>query len=523
MTLTSCRGSVWRFARTSGPLGAKAQARIRDFALTRLHPAPLIVHHSATTNLSNPMSQPASRKRRLEEAPRSHKRRRGKSDTPSLSELLSPRFAPIQDSLIRELSNLDRVDIIRLQQTASCFRQLKHLLKPDINTYLAEFFHDPREFRSLQAELGFLISGPNVLQFFRRGDPVPDMVIYTEERHQHRIHDYIERRSKGYAWHFSHFAPGPAGTTGSYYNIKEVSVGKIRFAAPRLNVFWSSNNPVHEVLNAAYYTASLNFISWNKAYSLYPYTTFVKKEAYMLKPLEEQHFPEDELEKLTPYGITPKSIHWLNEGDVPQLTRPRRLNDKHTWILRLDTEGVVRSNVPDTVLESTTFKLDVVNDPGNPLVEGTWGMSHYGMNAGTILSSLALKHQYVLRTYPRSYHEKVQQLKVRIHDQCIIECMKMDGSSRPLDYINILNRSMDAQDTRPRSDLSSDWKFYDNDVLEYLAGLAKEEEAQATSPPKGTAKEESPSAHRNALSAEETSRMEVLSAMNQVMLASARR
>jgi hypothetical protein len=40
--------------------------------------------------------------------------------------------------------------------------------------------------------------------------------------------------------------------------------------------------PVFEFLMGAMDTADLQVISWNKAYSLYPYVTFVKKEKYYL-------------------------------------------------------------------------------------------------------------------------------------------------------------------------------------------------------------------------------------------------
>jgi hypothetical protein len=40
------------------------------------------------------------------------------------------------------------------------------------------------------------------------------------------------------------------------------------------------------LLVSACTTASLNFLSWNKAYALYPRTTFLKKEGYLLRRID---------------------------------------------------------------------------------------------------------------------------------------------------------------------------------------------------------------------------------------------
>lgn len=50
-------------------------------------------------------------------------------------------------------------------------------------------------------------------------------------------------------------------------------------------VFDSMNSPLWKLLDAASSTATLNFITWNRAYSLFPRTSFIDKECYVLQNL----------------------------------------------------------------------------------------------------------------------------------------------------------------------------------------------------------------------------------------------
>jgi len=45
--------------------------------------------------------------------------------------------------------------------------------------------------------------------------------------------------------------------------------------------------PLQTVLTGFYMTAIVNFITWNKAYSIFPRHTFLQHKGYLLQPLNE--------------------------------------------------------------------------------------------------------------------------------------------------------------------------------------------------------------------------------------------
>ncbi|KAF1846390.1 uncharacterized protein K460DRAFT_356074 [Cucurbitaria berberidis CBS 394.84] len=107
-------------------------------------------------------------------------------------------------------------------------------------------------------------------------------------------------------------------------------------------------------------TATLSFITWNKAYSLFPRTTFVRKECYLLQKIEDGEAGDSiraHLTELSKNGIKTKAHHWDDEQEH-EITRIRRVGDKHTWVINLETTGleIVMSPVPDAAIEASTFK-----------------------------------------------------------------------------------------------------------------------------------------------------------------------
>ncbi|KAL8976048.1 MAG: hypothetical protein Q9205_007875, partial [Flavoplaca limonia] len=119
-------------------------------------------------------------------------------------------------------------------------------------------------------------------------------------------------------------------------------------------VIATSNIPIHAILNTFFTTLVVNIITWNKAYSIFPLTTFIQKRGYLLR------LPDADFASLmvnyTQRGWTIQQS--LRPGD-PRANHPirenRRIADKFTWLIPLDVRKVKSSKTPDAVLEYSTF------------------------------------------------------------------------------------------------------------------------------------------------------------------------
>ena len=123
---------------------------------------------------------------------------------------------------------------------------------------------------------------------------------------------------------------------------------------------------LYGILEYSRSTTDVNFISWNKAYSLYPYATFVEKEAYMLTVSDEESVETCE-RWLDGEGIGIRTLT-LEEGVRPADERSlvvgrRKVGDKGTWIVELDTEGVQDPGRSGAILESSTFGVRLYDPP----------------------------------------------------------------------------------------------------------------------------------------------------------------
>ncbi|KAH7066427.1 hypothetical protein BKA63DRAFT_496255 [Paraphoma chrysanthemicola] len=119
---------------------------------------------------------------------------------------------------------------------------------------------------------------------------------------------------------------------------------------------------VENLFNWAMTTACMYLITWNKAYAIFPYTTFIRRECYMVKELSDS--VGDYVTEIEKEGIQVRSISWKQKGlsgNCDTLTRRRRIGDKYSWIIHLDTTGIVPSTVPDEVIEYAAFNLAAVD------------------------------------------------------------------------------------------------------------------------------------------------------------------
>lgn len=126
--------------------------------------------------------------------------------------------------------------------------------------------------------------------------------------------------------------------------------------------------PLQATLRGPYTTALINFISWNKAYAIFPRLTFLWRETVPLTlvagaygPLHCKYGKRGWRMRTESTLDSKKERHLL--GDMSRKGN-RRIGDKDTWIIRLDRTAVEVSHIPDSVIECSTFKVNYLDIQG---------------------------------------------------------------------------------------------------------------------------------------------------------------
>jgi hypothetical protein len=182
-----------------------------------------------------------------------------------------------------------------------------------LNQHLKLLFNDPIAFRLTQAACNGLISGPFARRFFARtlGSlcDAGDMIVVIENNPEAildflQADDYTREDGGSGSERYNHHK-----VTGTAHNVVKVFTWDQERSPEK-----RSTGPFY-LLEFAESTADLNFISWNKAYSMYPVETFLAKHAHMFLE-HDLHFAEKfTLETLRKEGIRPMGIHWDQRGE----------------------------------------------------------------------------------------------------------------------------------------------------------------------------------------------------------------
>ncbi|KAF2024055.1 hypothetical protein EK21DRAFT_118160 [Setomelanomma holmii] len=233
----------------------------------------------------------------------------------------------VQPVLTATLSFLEIGDVLALTPTCRALRGLPHELLStnfDINRSLKKCFSRPKEFRSIQTEHDAVIVKGFARNFFARRITAERCVdIYVPDPHfpGPTLRKYLEE--EGY---YDHRWPQDdrdwfemIDKNGRQWGIV-IDWGMAPETTVAGNIFrWAKT------------TACLHFITWNRAYAIFLYTTFIRSEfnlVYMSKRID------DYILDLYTEGIQIKSIHRRQAGiagDCDTLTRRRRFRDKYTW------------------------------------------------------------------------------------------------------------------------------------------------------------------------------------------------
>jgi hypothetical protein len=267
----------------------------------------------------------------------------------------------------------------------------------NIDTRLRKFFPDPKGFRKLQGQCGALLGEGFARAFIGNTKTPRVLTIYVGlDDDTTKLKEYIG--AEGYHKDCFGYDEGMFRQSLGDFCKNGGDGGGIDNLWVLLRRQLHDGSPLNIVLNNAPTTASLNFVAWNKAYSLCPRQTYLKKETHRLHKLENP-FRHQINKELLDEGFTNLMVHPERNND--SFVGVRRVGDKHTLIHDLDTTGITFNSdemlpVPDNVIETATFKLcrrDYYTDEWF-CTGAICGRIHYRVHARSYFAHGTLKHIY---------------------------------------------------------------------------------------------------------------------------------
>ncbi|KAH9918734.1 uncharacterized protein BXZ73DRAFT_92162 [Epithele typhae] len=264
-----------------------------------------------------------------------------------------------------------------------------------INCRLARFFHDPTAFRSLQARTAAVISGSFALQFFARTYyPEADLDLFVHpNRDILTIGSFLQEELYVYeplSWQLPDFKAeverlcrrvdcelasiDDDNEFEQLYSMLSLrAVYTFRRAAKRgcedsderkVQIVVSRSSPLASVLDF-HSTCVMNIITYNAAYSLYPYATFEQHEAVVINNGSLQ--AKAALVKYSARGwriiANPSPLIPLLDRRAFHPNVPRWVCDGKTWMIPLDLDDIALPEAPSASSARLT---------GDPVAECGW-------------------------------------------------------------------------------------------------------------------------------------------------------
>ncbi|KAI1922088.1 hypothetical protein LOZ65_003594 [Ophidiomyces ophidiicola] len=249
----------------------------------------------------------------------------------SLVDLFDPAgFYPLCVSLI---SSLDGVSILRLSMTCRALRRLYDSAKKirwNIDKSLVRFVKDPSFFRLCMQQTGTIISGSFALQFFDGVYwPESDLNMYVPGSSRFEVLTRCLIDNEGY--HEEKYPSVNWPEMGSLYNLRSFTRGDKRIQL--IIVVEDHDDPVRFILGNFYGSAILNFITFSKAYSVFPENTFIQRDMCILK--DRTLSREREITKYRRRGFEPTELRYSTVDATKIAVSERLIGDSQTWCLDL--------------------------------------------------------------------------------------------------------------------------------------------------------------------------------------------
>lgn len=185
---------------------------------------------------------------------------------PSLLVIISTCY-PIFKSLI---SMLDTKSLLSLCRTCKEIRSRVQAGEWNINTRLMPFINNPHTFRGIIGASEALIYGDFATRFFYR-ILSKTLTITINTTKADRLQAYL--RIQGYE-----LVGHERVTLGTISSFRR---GDFSIVLKKTKLI-----PIRAILSRTATTQAMNFITWKRAYSVFPKTTFIKQDVFPLEPTD---------------------------------------------------------------------------------------------------------------------------------------------------------------------------------------------------------------------------------------------
>ncbi|KIM41069.1 hypothetical protein M413DRAFT_47916, partial [Hebeloma cylindrosporum] len=273
-----------------------------------------------------------------------------------------------EDSILGCLSQADIIALSltckQLYEQVSSFNRRAYRIEKILGRWFN--FRQILQFRNLQATTGMLISGSSAPQFFDRTVyEDSDLDLYVDHKHARIISQWL--LSIGYRFKASTDSDIKTLEMGLNKNMPELSGGRDYFQAVAvlnfkkgrrapIQLITTKDAPLVMVLDFDY-TCVMNFITHNKAYSIYPHATFIERRSLSL------HQSEHASAGILKY----ETRGWSNVEylDPIEYSNPassfakgsRRIGDRKCWTISLSPTLIPEIDIQRDFMESNTWTL----------------------------------------------------------------------------------------------------------------------------------------------------------------------
>lgn len=358
-----------------------------------------------------------------------------------------------------------------------------------INVALKNFVGDATLFRSQLGHYNAMISGSFALNFFQSGNKKDSRrdIFVKDGAGADQFADYLQRteeykndsevdRVRNHCQECAIYVRFPL----SALQIPGRRVySKTSQPNTKIRVTRTTGPPIQAILTSSSTTATINAITWNKAYSLFPRQIFIKHEFYPLRPLDNDF--GSELSELSHQGWTTRDIVWPDHAieKLHNLSRVRRVGDSSSLIIPLDTTSIITPSVPDYLIEFAQFeRLGDGLQYGQPQIgvsqigQSHFPQSHFGQNnpqnnaprwsylqiKSKELSSPALRHCYISSS--SGWRNFVSE---RVLRWAWLELYKVEQTNRPTQPLTSSPLVSDVS-IPPEFEFPQSWDYADDQI-----------------------------------------------------------
>lgn len=213
---------------------------------------------------------------------------------------------------------------------------------------------------------------------------------------------------------------------------------------------------VETILRYSYATTSVNFITWNKAYSIFPIQTLIHRKCHALRLWNDEF--GSLLREQVSQGWTNRDVIWPElRTDARHRIRNghRRVGDQSSLTISLDTKNVQKASTPDSAIEFAQF--EIFTEPESPFTQVR--LERRGSPGIRVqeLKSPALRHGYTFAS--SSWHKFVIE---RLQRWVWLELLKLKAGERPEQFENGIPNHSDIY--LPSDFQSETWDYADDQI-----------------------------------------------------------